>query len=229
MVRALQTFGALTLISAGVLFVLCLAQWSRGEPEIEQNASLSIVEKFSQANGYGEKSGLKPLPPHVKQAKAFALYLNPPQPPNGEQAPVLGGTSLQTLSADRAVESEPEFRLFGTSYHRSKPEESMALVSEAGGRPRWVKQGALLGRFLVMKIMRGKIAYQDDDRTGEMVVDKKAPIPAVSAPRTTLASDQTSTSAPRSSSVRKPMMKTHKLTLARPQTLPIDPEDRSGR
>ena len=226
MVRALQTFSVLTLISAGVVFMLCLA---RGEPGAEQSASLSIVEKFSQANNYGEKSSHKPLSPHVKQAKAFALYLNPSQPPNRERASVSGGTLTQTRPAARAVESEPEFRLFGTSYHRSKPEESMALVSEPGGRPRWVKQGAVLGRLVVMKVMRGKIAYKDDDRTGEMMVDKKAPVPTAIAPKTTLASDQTSTSAPRSSSVRKPRMKTHKLTLARPQTLPIDPEDRSGR
>ena len=229
MVRALQTFGVLTLISAGVLFVLCLAQWSRGGPEIEQNASLSIAERFGQAGSYSEKSSHKALSPHVKQAEAFALYLNPPQPPNREQAPVIEGALTQARPAARAVESEPEFRLFGTSYHRSKPEESMARVSEPGGRPRWVKQGAVLGRLVVMKVLRGKIAYKDDDRTGEMVVDKKAPVPTAIAPRTTLASDQTGTSAPRSSSIRKPMMKTHKLTLARPQTLPIDPEDRSGR
>ena len=229
MVRALHTFSVLTLISAGVVFMLCSAQWLRGGPEIEQNTSLSIVEKFSQAGSNSERSSQKTLSPHVKQAEAFALYLNPPQPPKPEQAPVPESTLTQTLSTARAVKPKPNFRLFATSCYRSKPEESMALVSEAGGRPRWVKQGALLGRFLVMKIMRGKIAYQDDDRTGEMVVDKKAPIPAAIAPRTTLASDQTSTSPLSSSSIRKPRGKTHKLTLARPETLPIDPEERGGR
>jgi len=229
MVRALYTFSVLTLISAGVVFMLCLAQWLRGGPEIEQNASLSIAEKFGQAGEYSEKSSQKTLSPHVKQAKAFALYLNPPQPPNPEQAPVPGGTLTQTLSAGRAVESKPNFRLFATSYYRSRPEESMALVSESGGRPRWIKQGTLLGRFVVMKVMRGKIVYKDDHRLGEMTVDKKIPVPTAIAPRTTLASDQTSASSPRSSSIRKPRGKTHKLTLARPETLPIDPEEESGR
>ena len=229
MVRALHTFSVLALISAGVVFMLCLAQWLRGGPEIEQNASLSIVEKFSQAGSYSERSSHKTLSPHVKQAEAFALYLNPPQPPKPEQAPVSGGTLMQTLSAAGAVESKPQFRLFATSYYRSKPQESMALVSESGGRPRWIKQGTLLGRFVVTKVMRGKIVYKDDDRLGEMMVDTKIPVPTAIDPRTTLASDQTSTSAPRSSSIRKPRGKTHKLTLARPETLPIDPEERGGR
>jgi len=228
MVRALHTFSVLTLISAGVVFMLCLAPRLRGGPEIEQNANLSIVEKFSQAGVYSEKSSHKTLSPHVKQAKAFALYLNPPQPPNGEQAPVPGGTLTQTLSADRAVESKPNFRLFATSYYRSKPEESMALVSESGGRPRWIKQGTLLGHFVVTKVMRGKIVYKDDYRQHEMMVDTKAPVPTAIDLRTTLASDQTSISPLRSSSIRKPRGKTHKLTLARPQTLPIDPEKRGG-
>jgi len=227
--RALKTFSVLSLISAGVVFVLCLAQWSRGEPEPEQDAALSIVEKFSQANGDHEKSSHNPLSPHVRQAEAFALYLNPSQTPNDKQAPLAGGTLARTPAAARAVESEPNFRLFGTSYYRSRPEESMALVSESGGRPRWVKQGALLGHLVVIKIMRGKIVYKDDHRQGELVVDKKAPIPDPIAPRTTLASDQTITSPPRSSSIRKPSMKTHKLSLARPETLPIDPEKRSER
>ena len=227
--RALQTFSVLAMISASVVFVLCLAQWSRGETEIEQNAGLSIVEKLSQANSNSERIAHKPQSPHVQQAQAFALYLDPPQPSNGEQAPVSGGTLTQAPSAARAVGSEPRFRLFGTSYYRSKPEESMALVSEAGGRPRWVKQDALLGRLVVMKIMRGKIVYKDGQQLHEMMVDTKAPVPAPTAPRTTLASNQTGTSAPRSSSIRKPRMKTHKLSLARPETLPVDPEKRSGR
>jgi len=228
MVRALYTFTVLTLISAGVVFMLCLAQWLRGGSEIEQNASLSIVEKFSQAGGYGGKSSQKTLSPHVKQAKAFALYLNPPQPPIPEQAPVPGGTLTQTLSTGRAVKPKPNFRLLATSYYRSRPEESMALVSEHGGRPRWIKQDAILGRFVVMKVMRGKIVYKDDDQLQEMAVDKKISVPTAIDRRTTLAADQTSTPPSRPSSIRQPRGKTHKLTLARPETLPIDPEERGG-
>ena len=120
MVRGLDTFSVLALISAGVVFMLCLAQWLRGGPEIEQNASLSIAEKFSQAGGYIKKGSQKALSPHVKQAEAFALYLNPPQPPDPEQAPVPPvpgvpeGTLTQTLSTARAVESKPNFRLFAS-------------------------------------------------------------------------------------------------------------------
>lgn len=231
MVRALQTFSVLVLISAGVVFMLSLVQWLRGGPEIEQNPSLSIVEKFSQASDCSEKSSQKTLSPLVKQAKAFALYLNPPQLPKPEEAPVPGGTLMQTLSAARAVKSKPKFRLFATCYYRSKPEESMALVSESGSRPRWIKQGTLLGHFVVMKVMRGKIVYRDDYRLHEMMVDTKVPVPTAIARRTTLASDQISTSPLRSSSIHKPRVKTHKLSLARPETLPIDydPEKRGGR
>lgn len=231
MVRVLQTFSVLALFSAGVVFMLCLVQWLQGDPEIEQNPSLSFVEKFSQAGGCSEKSSQKTLSLLVKQAKAFALYLNPPQPPKPEEAPVPGGTLMQTLSAARAVKSKPRFRLFATSYYRSKPEESMALVSEPGSRPRWIKQGTLLGDFVVMKVMRGKIVYRDDCRLHEMMVDTKVPVPTAIARRMTLASDQTSTSPSRSSSLHKATVKTQKLSLARPETLPIDydPEKRGER
>jgi hypothetical protein len=229
--RALKAFSVLALISTGVVLVFCTAQWLRDEPQIAQNAGLSIVEKFSQANrsSANEKGELRPLSPHVRQAQAFATYLNPAQTPSREQPAVSGGTLTRKPSRARTAESESRFRLFGTSYYRSKPEESMALVSEAGGRPRWIKQGALLGHSVVVKIMRGKIVCKDDQRQHEIAVDTKAPIPAPGAPRATLASDKTSTSAPRSSSIRTPRMKTHKLTLARPEALPTDPKARSER
>ena len=152
MVRALQVFAVLTLISAGVVFVLCVVQQLQGTSEIEWNPRLSNVEKFIQAGGLSEKSNQKMLSPLVREAEAFSLYLNPPQPPKSKEDPIPGRSLKLTISSEEPAKSKAEFRLVATCYYRSRPEKSMALVSEPSSELRWLKQGARLGHFVVEKV-----------------------------------------------------------------------------
>ena len=151
MVRTLQALTVLAMISAGVVFVLCAGQWlqgASGSDQIERNLGPSVLERFRRAGG-GEKSGQETHSALVRQAEAFALYLNPPQPPKDEQAPAPKRISRQTIPAAIVAKVTPKFMLVGTSYYRSRPEESMALVSEPGSGTHWVKQGARLGHFIL--------------------------------------------------------------------------------
>jgi len=89
MVRTLQAFSVLALISAGVVFVLCagqLLQCASGSEEIERKLGPPVLERFRRAGNDGEKSGQQTLSALVRQAEAYALLLNPPQPPKSEQA-----------------------------------------------------------------------------------------------------------------------------------------------
>lgn len=216
MVKVLHTFSVLALISTGVVCVLCGARLSQGAPEIEGDLSLPILEKFRQAGGLSDKSNQETLHPLVKQAGAFALYLDPPRPPKSKEAPAPKRSLKQTTLAIRTAELKPKFTLVATSYYRSKPEESMALVSEPGKEPRWVKQGARLSHFVVEEVERGMIVYRDGDRLVEMAVNTKVPVRTKQAKQTMLAADQTkrSPSRPRPSSPRRTStninMKMHK-------------------
>ncbi len=225
------------MISAGVVLVLCAGQWlqcaseieqisRKGWPSPERNLGPSVVERFRHAGG-GEKSGQQTHSALVRQAEAFALYLNPPPPPKDEEAPAPKRISKQTVPAAIEAKVTPKFRLVGTSYYRSRPEESMALVSEPGSGTHWVKQGARLGHFVLEKVERGTIVYRHGDRLREMAVDTKVPVDTALAGETTpasgqtkLASGQTSTPPPRSSRPRKrstkPRKPLHRLGPSRP-------------
>ena len=225
MVKALHALSVLSLISAGVVFVLCVAQQLQGAPEIERNPGLSIIEKFSRVGRPSEKNDHETLSPLVEQAKAFSLYLNPPQPPKSRDAPAPKLSLKQTITTARPAKSKPKFTLVATSYYRSRPEKSMALVSEPGKETRWIKQGANLGHFIVEKVERGTIVYRDGDRLREMAVDTKVPVHIPQARQTALASDQKSTSPPKHSSPNKPSTKPrkplHRLGPARPEIRPV--------
>jgi hypothetical protein len=232
MVRAIQTFSVLAAISAGVVFVFFVVQQLQSVPEIGWNLGLPILEKFRQAGGLSDKSGQEILSPLVRQAEAFALYLNPPQPPKPREVPAPIRSLEKTTPAAKPAEPKPKFTLMGTSYYRSRPEESMALVSEPGSEPHWVKQGEHLGHFVVEKVERGTIVYRDGGRLLEMVVDTKAPIRTRQAKQTMLASSQASTTPPKPSSPRRTSTKVHKplhrLGLGRPETRPVAYDSQSS-
>ena len=218
MVRILKTLSVLSLVSASVVFSLCIIQWRHGSQKIEHNQELPIVEKFSLAGSRSANSSQTIIPPLVKQAEAFALYLNPP-PPKSNQAQT---PRKRTISTERPVKVTPKFKLIATSYYRSRPEESVALVSEPGRETRWVKQGTRLGHFVVEEVGRGMIVYQDGDQLCKMAVDMKVPVDIAQTQQTALASDQTRPSPPRSSIPDKPRTRTqramHRLGLPRPET-----------
>lgn len=223
-VRVLQALIVLMLISVGVVLVLYEGQWLEGTTEIEQNSEISIVEKFIRAGNLSEKNGQKTLSPLVREAKAFALYLNPPQPPKLKETPNPESSSKQTISAVRQARSKPKFRLVATSCYRSKPEKSMALISEPDSGFRWVKQGSYVGHFLVEKIKRGMIIYQDGDQLCEMAIDTKVPIRTTQLKHTMLASSQRRASPAKPSIPRRTRTTTpkllHKLGLQRPEARP---------
>ncbi len=179
MVRALQTLTVLALISAGAVFVLCAVQWLQGasaSEEIERNLGPGVVERFRQVSPAKAGNGQQTHSALVRQAEAFALYLNPPPPLKDEENPAPKRISKQTVPAAIAAKVTPKFTLIGTSYYRSRPEESMALVSEPGSGTHWVKQGARLGHFVLEKVERGMIVYRQGDRLREMAVDTKVPV-----------------------------------------------------
>jgi hypothetical protein len=198
MERMLQIFSASVLICAGLVFLLCVVQLLEDAPETKQNPRLPIAERFSQAETRAHFASTA----IVKQAEAFALYLNPPEPQKKRLA-VLRNSSKQTISAVKPVRLTAKFRLVATSYYRFKPDESMALVSEPGTGYRWIKQGARLGHFVVEKIERGRIIYQNGDWRGEMAVDTKVSGHPTQAHQPTPVQDQTSTAPSRSSILAK--------------------------
>jgi hypothetical protein len=81
MVRTLRAFGVLALISAFSVFALFTVHQLQGATETEQNQDLPILERFKQAGIDSKNTVKEELPPLVRQAEAFALYLNPPEPP----------------------------------------------------------------------------------------------------------------------------------------------------
>jgi hypothetical protein len=155
------------LTSSGVLFVLVGTQWLHGAPRNENNPEISIAERFQKNRGAGGRNSQDVISPLVKQATAYALYLTPPKPPAPKKS---ARPSIHKQPLHRSVGTTPKFRLLSTTYYRSSPGKSLALVSEPGKGDHWIKKGERLGHFVLERVEKGAIVYRDGNQLREMKV-----------------------------------------------------------
>lgn len=222
MVRILQAVSVLSLIFAAAVFTLCVVDWLDDTPGTIQINELSVTEQFKQINHDITNERQETISPLVRQAEAFALFLNPPQPQKPRQVRASASDSKSQKPVVNLPKITPKFILLGTSYYRARPDESLALVSEPGNNPRWVKQGTNLGHFVVEKIERGTIVYREGDRIGQMAVNTELPVDIEPAGQTTLASNEPEVAPVRTPGTNKPVktrprIPMHKLGPPRPE------------
>jgi hypothetical protein len=159
----------LCLTSGGLLFGLCGRQWMQGVPGDERDSWLSATERLRlRENVAGnDQAAASPL---LRQAEALALYLNPPKPP---APPAAARPRVNPPPAPRPAATTPKFRLLSTSCHHSRPEQSLALVSEPGKGEHWVRKGDSLGHLVVEGIKDGTLIYRDGGQLQEVTVTTK--------------------------------------------------------
>ncbi|MFA5251878.1 MAG: hypothetical protein WC454_04760, partial [Phycisphaerae bacterium] len=136
MIKTLRITSIIAVVLAVFLFVLPAAFGFRGDKQTEQFLnSAGVIEKFKEARGDKIEDGQREISPLVKQAEAFALYLNPPPKPKAEPSATEAKREPRPAGPVAA-----KFRLIGTSRHVLQPELSLALIDEPGKGLYWVRQ-----------------------------------------------------------------------------------------
>ena len=151
--------------------MLCGMLWLQRVPQKKNNPEISIVEKFQTLQSLSKKNNQVVIPPLVKQAAVYALYLNPPEPPAPKVIPRPQKSVHRPLVTTPIT--TPKFRLLSTSYYRSNPEKSLALVSEPGKGDHWIAKDERLGKFVVERIEKGAIIYRDGNQLREVKITIK--------------------------------------------------------
>ena len=170
MIKTLRITSLLAVILAGVILFFPAFIGLRTKSDAEQVLSLpSVVEQFKKSRGETEKerSRRDSVSPLVKQAEAFALYLDPPV----RQAPP-GDLSARPAVAPRPQAVSPKFTLVGTSFNPSTPELSLAFIDEPGRGLRWVRQSSQIGYLVIEQIKDGSVVIKDDTGSYELAVER---------------------------------------------------------
>jgi len=165
MVKTLRITTIITALLAAAFLVFPALFGARGGKAVEEFLkSPGAIEKFQLARG-DKAGGEGQISPLVKQAQAFALYLNPP-PPKQPAAP----KPSKSQQAPRPKVTTPKFKLLGTSFYPLHPDLSLALIDEPGKGIRWVRQSERVGYLVIEQIKDGLVVIKDGGRTSEVAV-----------------------------------------------------------
>jgi hypothetical protein len=165
MIKTLRITSVIAVVLAVVFFVLPAVFGVRGDKQIEQFLnSAGAIEEFKQARGDKVEDKRNETSPLVKQAEAFALYLNPPPKPSTVPS--------VSRSEPRPKSVSPKFRLVGTSRHSLHPELSLALIDEPGKGLRWVRPSSKVGHLIIEQVKDGLVVVRDGESTFELVAER---------------------------------------------------------
>lgn len=154
------------LLAAGIL-IFPAVFGARGDKAIEEFLkSPGAIEQFQRAKG-DQAEGEGQISPLVKQARAFALYLNPPAP---KRPPRTATRPSKARPAPRPKVTSAKFKLLGTSFYALHPDLSLALIDEAGKGIRWVRRSGRVGHLVIDQIKEGLVVVKDGPRTFEVAV-----------------------------------------------------------
>ncbi|MHC4125817.1 MAG: hypothetical protein ACYSRR_05100, partial [Planctomycetota bacterium] len=102
------------------------------------------VENFKKSESKKRTNSQAQDSPLVRQAKAFAMYLNPPPDQRSEKP---SSKSPRITSIPRPATVSTKFQLIGTSFYPTHPELSLALIDQPGKGFRWIRQSAEIGHL----------------------------------------------------------------------------------
>jgi len=167
MLKALRITSIISVFLAAVFFVFPVFFGVRRDKQAEGFLhSAGAIEEFKKAKGEKSAKGESQTSPLVKQAEAFALYLNPPAKPKRSPA------SHRPGRAPRPQSVSTKFKLIGTSYYALHPDLSLALIDEPGKGFRWVRQSSEVGHLVIEQIKDGSVVIRDGQKTSELVPER---------------------------------------------------------
>lgn len=150
-----------------------LRGFKRDEGAANLLSSAGAFERYKEKADHFKKAGGDQDSPLVKQAKAFALRINPPEPVQQVERPrVQRGDNQPPRPASRQP-LYTKFSLIGTCVNDANPEKSLALIDIPGKGKEWVFQGGEVNRVVIEEISQGKIVYRDGAAKNELFVPAK--------------------------------------------------------
>lgn len=172
MIKTLRITSVIAAIMAAGFVAFAVVYGFRSDEDIEKFLnSPSIIDQYRRAGGLkGPKDPQSS--PLVVQALAFANYINPPPPP-----PTPKPTGITTQVVRNADEPPPPppppptaFKVVATSFCKSRPELSRALIDETGKGTHWVREGTEIMRLTIDRIEEGTILVKGGGKSYTMNV-----------------------------------------------------------
>jgi hypothetical protein len=169
-----------TIITVSVIFLPAVsgadnAKAASKTPQYNNN----ILKRFHTANA-AKESAKEDVSPLVKEAKAYALILDPPPPP--VVTPPVQSKNPEIPSQTIGPITTPAsglVKLLATCVNESNPEQSLALVDLPGEGLKWVRPSGKAGQLTIKEIKPGTIVVADSQRSYNISVEPRPAEPSI--------------------------------------------------
>ncbi len=170
MIKTLRITGIFASLAAIVFIIFIAVTGLSADEKIEAFLKTPGLAKQLQTGSSVEKSQQPQESALVRQAKAFALRIDPPpakpikRKKGSDKAPAPFRRPKPTVSA--------KFEVVGTSFYPLNSANSWALINEVGKGWHWVRQGGKVGHLVIKEIADGYVVIGDGGKTYELAPDR---------------------------------------------------------
>jgi hypothetical protein len=159
MIKTLKITSILIAISAIGFIAFLVVFGLRGDRKIAEFLNFpGAIDKFRKL-AKAATEDQDQISPLVKQAKAFALRINPPPPPK----PIKRTPKKQVAKKTTPASPKPKavvrakFNLLATCRYEQQPQRSLALLDIPAKGPKWYHQGDKVGHLTIQEVKDGSI------------------------------------------------------------------------
>ncbi|MBN1787858.1 MAG: hypothetical protein JW806_05625 [Sedimentisphaerales bacterium] len=173
MVKTLRITTMLIALAALGVIIFIAAKGMAVDKGIETFLSTPGIAEQMQAGSSGVKSTAGDQEtPLIRQAKAFALRIDPPPPP-AAVARTASTQGRRTAPSPKVNTITAKFKLVGTSYYPGEDGNSWALIDEVGKGWHWVRLGEKVGHLTVERIGDGAVLINDGGKSYELAAERQ--------------------------------------------------------
>ena len=167
----------MAIIAALGVVVLVGLYGLKGDPEIEGFLDKpGFVSEFKNTAKGGAASADQ-IPALVREAKLFALRINPPPPPKPKVAPrpptkapprpPSAKTPARPVPKGETVSSK--YKVIATCRYDEFPDKSLALLELSATGQKWVRAGETVGHLVLQEVKDGSVVmYRNGKRDSEV-------------------------------------------------------------
>ncbi|NIA16766.1 MAG: hypothetical protein GWO86_00280 [Planctomycetes bacterium] len=178
MIKTLRITSVLVALAAIAFVIFIAATGLSADEKIEELLKTpGLARRLQAGSATSKKERQEQESALVRQAKAFALRINPPA-----AAKTVGTKKTRrTPIRPKVAEVSAKFEVVGTSYYPLNPANSWVLINEVGKGWHWVKQGEKVGHLTIREVADGYVVIDDGKKTYELAPKRaeRMPMPAV--------------------------------------------------
>ena len=161
MIKTLRITSVLVALAAIAFVIFIAATGLSADEKIEKLLKTpGLARRLQAGSATSKKERQEQESALVRQAKAFALRINPPA-----AAKTVGTKKTRRTPVRPKVAVSAQFEVVGTSFYPLNPANSWVLINEVGKGWHWVKQGEKVGHLVIEEVADGYVVIDDGGKS----------------------------------------------------------------